>query len=564
MNATVPARPSESGERITRALGRFFSRWGVDPLQYHWLLQASIKMDFRSTNPLTRQSSGTKSALRSTVLLNLLFSGVMSLMFAHMANTFFYTVIMIGYAMAMMAMMVLMEFGLAVISPDDHLVLAHKPVSSRTFLAVRFSNLMFYVLILDGSLSVIPAMMGLACKQTSWLFPGVYLLVAVLAGFFVAGAVVAFYGFLMRWFNYERFKDVLVYCQVLLSFLFFFGYQLVPRLAGRLHNVDIVHLTHGWAVLFPSVWFAGLLELGLGHWSREALITGAGGLLLMVVALPGLLKAISLDYSENIGRMITASAKSREAKRGRRSGSSPGGRFARLLIPNVEERAFFSFIVTMLRRNRHLKLQLYPNFGLMIAMFVLAVMDHKHLSDPFSSAGRPGMAVTFVSMAFVLGAAGLANLLPYSDEYAGGWLFQVAPVVNTAAILKAVRKAILLFLFLPLLVLEGVLFSFFWPPLHAFELGLYGMLIGSIIFQVALFQFRGFPFSRKPEKGAQSRQFTIVLMMFSMFGVLFLIPMLLSRSQSVVAVTFAIMVVLNLILSAWCNRSYANKSLMPE
>ena len=566
MSGNFSSTPAESAsERITRTLGRFLSRWGVDALQYHWLLQASLKMDFRSTNPLASgQVSETKSALRNTVLLNLLFSGLMSLLFAARADTFFFAVIMMGYAMAMLAMMILMEFGLAVISPDDHLILAHRPISSRTFLTVRFSNLLFYVLLLGLSLSIIPAFAGWMCAHSRWFFPVVYLVVSMVAAFFVAGAVVVFYGLLMRWFNYERFKDVLVYCQIVLSFGFFFGYQLVPRLAGDFKGMDIERLTHGWSVLFPSVWFAGLSELALGYWRKEALITGATGVLLACVALPCLLKAISLDCSESIGRVITATAKSNARRSGTKRARNVLSRGWKLFFKDVEERAFFSFVVTMFRRNRHLKLQLYPNFGVMVAMFVLAVIDQKGLADPFSGQGSPGIFVSFTAMAFVFGAVGVVNVLPYSDEYAGGWLFHVTPIRRVETILKAIKKATFLFLFFPLLLLEGILFSFFWPPLHAFELGLCGLLIGSLLFQIALFQFRGFPFTRKPEKGTQSRQFVIVIMLSSVFGVMVLLPFLLSKSQLMVGAACAVMLFANVILSARNNRSFARHQMPAE
>ena len=101
--------------------------------------------------------------------------------------------------------------------------------------------------------------------------------------------MVAFYGLIMRWLHYERLKDVLVYCQILLSFLFFFGYQLVPRLAGNAGRCD--RAADPWlGALFPSVWFAGLLELGLGRWSWESMLTGGTAVLMMAVAMPGLFR----------------------------------------------------------------------------------------------------------------------------------------------------------------------------------------------------------------------------------------------------------------------------------
>ena len=80
-------------------------------------------------------------------------------------------------------------------------------------------------------------------------------------------------------------------------------------------------------------------------------------------------------------------------------------------------------------------------------MLVLAVVDQKRLPDPFSGQASAGMAVSFSAMAFVFGAMGLAAALPYSDEYAGAWLFQTAPIAKAEMILKAVKKAMLLFMF---------------------------------------------------------------------------------------------------------------------
>lgn len=565
MNEVPAAAESESrSERITRRLGVLLGRWGVDPLQYHWLLQASLKMDFRSTGPLMGQSrEGTKSSLRTTIWMNLIFSGMMSLLFAHMADTFFFTVLLLGYTMLMLAMMILMEFGLAVISPDDHLTLAHRPISSRTFLAVRFSNLMFYVLLLDLSLSAVPAFAGLMCRQSRWFFPPLYLFMSIVAGCFVAGTVIVIYGLLMRWFNYERFKDVLVYCQIAFSLLFFLGYQLVPRLAGDLQGVDTARLTHGWGVLFPSVWFAGLLELGLGHWTRDALLTGSAALAMVGLVVPWLFKGVSLDYSDQVGRMIAGSGKASPGRQPR-SGAGMVGWLAKLWANEGEERAFFCFVVGMFRRNRQLKLQLYPNFGIIIAMVALAVLNHDNLSDPFSGKGHPGMAVTFAAMAFVFGAVALVNLLPYSDEYAGGWIFQVAPVSRAETVVRAIRKAAILFLFLPLMMLDVVVFSFFWPILHAFEIGIYGFLLAMIVFQITLFRFRGFPFTKKLEKASQSRQFTMVMVLVSVFGVLVVLPLLVSPSQFVVLVTCAILAAVSLLLGILTDRHFAARSLTAE
>jgi ABC-2 type transport system permease protein len=557
MNTNIEqiAATESRAERITRVLGRILGRWGVDPLQYHCLLQCSLKMDFRSTNPLAKGRSETKSALRQTMVMNLIVSGLMSFFMANIAGCFFYTTLMIGYAMAMQAMMILMEFGMVVISPDDYLTLAHRPISSRTFFAVRFSNLMFYVLVLSLSLGALPAFAGLLCRDGRWYFPVVYLLVSTAAAVFTAGAVVAFFGFFMRWLRYERLKDAMVYLQIAMSFLFFFGYQLLPRMAGSAREIGIEQLTHGWGAIMPPVWFAGLLELVLGRWTWESALTGGAALVVMAIVMPWLFKTISLDYSEQVGRMMLGSGKPAKTGSGGVHKKTFTGWLSRMLCKDIEQRAYFSFILTMLRKNRQLKLRLYPNFGIIVAMLVLGIVDQKRMPHDAFSLGENQTLNAFATMTFIMGAMVLATVLPYSDEYAGAWLFHVAPLASPRAILKAVKKVAMLFLFAPLFLCTTCVFSFFWPVYNAVEFALCGMLIGTLALQIALLRFHDFPFSMKPEKGTQTRQYMLMMLGF-VFAAWMLMPLLFLCSQIVVLGACAALLAGNLLLGSYVNRRF--------
>ena len=80
-----------------------------------------------------------------------------------------------------------------------------------------------------------------------------------------AGVVTILYALLLRRVNYERFKDLLVYCQIIFSFVFFLGYQLLPRLAGNIREAGIADLAHSWMAASPSLWFASLVEVAQGR-----------------------------------------------------------------------------------------------------------------------------------------------------------------------------------------------------------------------------------------------------------------------------------------------------------
>lgn len=551
----MPAEPLSS--RMTRQLGHWLSRWGVDADQYHWLLQASLRMDFRSRSALqgTQESSHAKSALITTGLVYVIFSIMLaaSLRVAGV-GTFFFAVVMFGYAMTMMALSILIEFGIVVISPDDFLILAHRPISSRTFFAVKCSNLLFYTLLVDLSLDLAPSLIGWTFKDAPWQFPLVYLAIAALGGVFVAAVVAALYGLLLQRVNYERFKDLLAWCQVLFSFIFFFGYQLIPRLVGRVHGFRMENIP-GVAASLPPIWFASLNELGLGHFSWFAVALSLVALVTMLLLLPGLLRSVSLDYSDRIGGMVSA-AVDRGAKNKNRRGDAFVRWLERMSAFDQEERALFSFLLKMLRRNRQLKLQLYPNFGLVIALFALGVLEHENLNDPLAG-GKMGFATVFPLMAFLFGSMGFTASLPYSDEYEGGWIFYTAPIAHPERFLKAIKKALFIVLFVPLFLLNVFLFGLFWPVTHALAMSLYGLAIGLATFQATLFWFQVFPFSRKPEKGTQSRRMAIVFVMTIAYGIFMILPSFFSSYPAMLLGIVALLFGAVLILGRLNNRAYA-------
>jgi len=542
---------------IAGCVGRFLSRWGVDAEQYRWLLQASIRMDFRTQSIVVskNETSSTKSALKWTLVWNFLFSFFMSIgILIAGAKTFFFSVVLLGYGLVMVGMSILIEFGLVVISPDDFLILAPRPISSRTFFAVKLSNLCFYVLLLSLSLNAVPAVLGLACADSPWPFPLVYLSVALVAALFVAGAIAAIYGLLLRKIDYERFKDLLVYCQLAFSFLFFFGYQIVPRVRG-VTGVTIAMLWKSWAVLIPSVWFAGLVELGLGHLTWQGAVLGGVALGMVGLLLPAVLKSVSLDYSEKIGRMMSASE--RVAKPAAERKRPVVARVLdRLWLRNIEERAFFYFLIAMFRRNRVLKLQLFSNLGVVFAMLAVALLQKGGLRNPMRNSEFE-FAAALPAMATLLGAAGMATQLPYSDEYQGGWIFELAPVIQRKRVLKAVKKAAVCILFAPLFLITLVFLSFFWPIHHALAQSLYALFLGLVSFQLLLFKFKEFPLSRKLEKGAHSARFTFFLMMMLLFGLVLALPQFLVKKEFAFLVTIGVLALMSVVLGWWNNRVYA-------
>ena len=193
---------------------------------------------------------------------------------------------------------------------------------------------------------------------------------------------------------------------------------------------------------------------------------------------------------------------------------------------------------------------------MVIALFAIGVMEHQSLNDPLAG-GQMGVATLFPLMAFLFAAMGFTAALPYSNEYEGAWIFYTAPIAQPQRFLKAVKKAIFLVLFVPLFVLNVILYGIFWPLTHAIAMSVYGLAIGLATFQGMLFWFKSYPFSRKPEKGSQTRRLALVFVMMIAYGVFMALPSLFGSLPGVFPAVVALLFGAALLLGHLNNRAYA-------
>jgi ABC-2 type transport system permease protein len=508
--------------RFLVSLERAARRFGIDPHQYWHLLRISLLVDFRRQSAVASDQP-TRSALLMTCFVFGLFSLVLALFAFRTLSSFHYSLLFLAYSMLMIAFIVLSEFGVTIISPDDYVILGARPITSRTYFAVKLSNLLFYVFLIGSSLNIFPAVIGAFSDFADWRFPLIYFPVALWAGLFSAMLVVLLYGAVLRTVTYEKFKDVLVYIQVVFSFFVFFGYQLLLRAMPYLEQGQ-----HGGgrrvALLIPPGWFAGLVHVGLGQWERDYLLWAGWGVLMTGVLIGVGVRSFSLEYSQHLAQLHAVTAERRRLRR-----RVPLRVWERLMGNSPEERVAFSFVRQMLRRNRTLKLRLYPALGFPIAFLVIGILE-KNLADPFLSGSPVSSVVFFTALVGPLLVLNFHALLPYSEEHTAAWLFRVAPVRDLSRFFAGAKKAFLVSILLPLSLITGGLFSMFWAPTHAFLHAAVGFVLSYLFLGIVFLFYRGgFPFSQEPAKMAQTRQVALAFLSMPLWGAMFVLVYILYK-----------------------------------
>jgi hypothetical protein len=162
--------------------------------------------------------------------------------------------------------------------------------------------------------------------------------------------------------------------------------------------------------------------------------------------------------SERPVRLRTEEARSRKrdrastARAAEDTAASPGlaARWLALWMPDPIERASFRLAAAYMRRDRDLRMRLYPSLASYLAFPIIALID------PRVGSFAPALTVVMVSL---LPASALWTLKT-SSQYLAADIFRYAPLAGTAALFHGARKAVLLFLTAPVLAISSLLLGF--------------------------------------------------------------------------------------------------------
>jgi hypothetical protein len=494
-----------------------FRSVGADWNQFRAMLQVSIRMDFRGF-------SGRRSGKRlAPIFRSLFFYGFMGLFLsttlAGKVPLFIYSLLILTYSMFMMAFAVILEFGNSIVHPDDGDILGHRPVTSRTYFLARLANLLFYITVLSGALCLFPALIGLRVAGAPAFFPPVFFLMALAANLVAASLVVLIYTGMLRLMSYERFKDTVAYLQMVFSLVLFFLYQWLPRWS-RESLVMGGDFSSPWLLAAPPAWFAGAVQVLLGR-SRPGdtrLALAALGVSLILVCLA--FRRISVQYTMLVSRQLAVSRESsppkgeKTLKRAIPSGSG----FWEWIIPWYEARAAYYGVLRMIRRDRSVKMGIYPLWGMPLAVVLLALIQGD-LTDPFVSgpfsergslAGTLNFFIFFMSYFFLRG-------LTYSRHWKAAWIFHVAPLKSPGRFYQGVKLVVFIRLISPFYLLVALLYATQIPPAHALKHTLSLFILCLVASSIVSTRLREYPFSRRRERGEQSRRFAFFWVVFPFF-----------------------------------------------
>jgi ABC-2 type transport system permease protein len=481
-------------------------RLDVDPDQWRALVVAGLKLDFRSPTAGQSTASGLKRliAAQSMYLVLGLALGSMAL-FA--PDVFASGTVTLTVTMFLAAASVLIEFAVVVISPLDYDVLGFQPVSSRTYFAARFANVLFYTAVTTTMAAFLP----MAAYFFAHGFNPVLGLAGVVAFYLACTtttlAMIAAYVAMAHVVHPRRLRRVLTYLQLILSFAVYGGYLLLPELFDTQRLGALKVDKAAWMLLYPPTWFASYLDIAAGHHSALEILPALASLAALGLLVRAAAGRLSLDYSELLSRQFSRSEGVQ--RRAGRGWLQPLGR--------GERRAVGLLLRAQFRYDQRFRLGVLSIIPLTVFYLFLGLREGT-LADPFLASATPGghsssgsllyFAILFVPMMLIMSVS-------RSDAFRAAWVFYVTPASRGKLVLAA-KNLVVSWLLVPYLVCLAIVLAWFiGNPVHAALHILVEALLANVFLITMVALQPEVPFSKPIQKGQTTAGFFVLVLIGS-------------------------------------------------
>ncbi|MCY3739464.1 MAG: hypothetical protein OXH00_00435 [Candidatus Poribacteria bacterium] len=451
---------------------KIVERLGASPTQYSSLLQTEKLVQKRALEG--------KRFANLSLGLNCLFCFIISISIAIMVilrvDVFTYALMGITMSMVVVGLWTIPYFDV-LLSPTHYPVVAHTPISSRTYFLVKLTPILTYTVLLLVSSNLLPAIGGIWLRgedpsNFQFFFPLVYLLLVFMSGFFTIGVMTMFAGYLTKFYTKKGLRNIAQYAQFIFPALFptmwILFAQLSPRMLPEDFTADKLTSALKWFYVLPNGWFAGAVSLALGEIERQFLILAGLAVTstLFLVLVP--LRNIARGYSEYLSYLLGSESRQKSEVQVK----TP--LFARM-FRNHAIRAGLCLSTAYLCRDKRILQQFFISLGSILVIIVISTQDNlfflkwKWIQNSYAIGLSPGFSIMFcfVGMAFVD-----SFIVPvrYSEHWKAAWMLKLAPFTASSNLWRGVQATALFYLVAPCTLLMLCIAVVLWGVLGIFYL----------------------------------------------------------------------------------------------
>ncbi|MFP3322389.1 hypothetical protein R0K05_04745 [Planococcus sp. SIMBA_160] len=456
-----------------------FTRMGVDYAVMEKILRIKLTMDERRV-PTIFAENGKKKKEGNQFLKSLWIYGLYSLIlipFLLLGENYIYQVsIVFGMILFILMTSMISDFSVVLLDVRDKNIIQTKPVDKKTIAAAKIVHIMIYMTFVAGAFTTIPFLVGLF--RHGIVFSIIFFIELVLTILLVVVLTSLLYLFILRFFDGEKLKDIINYVQILLSVGVVVGYQVLIR-SFEVVDLDMAYTFSWWHFLIPPLWYGAPFEVLLnGNSSNYFIAFTVLAVLIPLVAIYAYAKLMP-SFERNLEKLLS------DTKTRKKSINWLDEAGAKWLCRSKEERVFYRFAASMMKKEREFKLKVFPVLGM--ALFFPFLFIFTYSVDGGLEEISDGNMFMFIYFCNVI-IPSVVFMLKFSAGYKGSWLFRAAPIERISAIHSGTLKAFFVKLYIPIFVFLSLVFIWIFsarilPDLAAVLLG--GLLQTLITYKIA-------------------------------------------------------------------------------
>jgi ABC-2 type transport system permease protein len=515
---------------------RLFAIAGVDFDQWKALTVVALKLDFRGSGLHQRQGEHETRAVIALIfqaIFYTLFGAVIAYMVWASRDLWLAGTIASTYIAFIIGMAVVLDHNSVISSPVDYAILGFRPVSSRTYFAVKLTNILVYTTALTTLAAWVPILVTSARQGVEI---GVALFLAIYGSSTATTLAIALgYSTVLRAVGPDAIERVLSYVQMTMSFAVYGGQFLISGVLTTARP-GTWSLPHSPLIfLYPGTWFGSYLELASGR-TRAAAITCAAASVVAVTLMASRLGGrLSLQYSETLGAMTVVA-------RARAAASTERRTRLGFWFTTGEARAVALLVRSQFRHDHRFRMGVLGLLPFTLLYMVMGVRNGA-IADPFAATRT--MQAWPLTMAVLASPTMLRMLLTRSDAFRASWIFFTCPS-DRMKIARSSKDVLVVFFLIPYLLVVSAIYGYVVGNLahvlvHVAFLG----LLAHLVLQIALLLDPALPFSRPMQQTRVTGfflGFTLVTILGSLF-IQFFSARIYSSAVSTLAAVAAILVI---------------------
>lgn len=512
----------------------------VDLKQWLVLTKVFIKKEIRQSSVSVFRSK--KAGNRSFYAL-LFFYFLTGLVFIPITtsnpNLFMPVTLLITYTMFMIGSLILVEYHNIILAPEDYVILAHKPISSRTFYFVKLSCLIFYVMLFSCILSV-PSFIALLVQgEVGWPLVLKAFIGLIFANATVSLAIVLMYTFILGKVSFNRMQNILAFFQISLAFLVYSSFFILPKIMeiSRFFNLTLMDMPL--LVLLPATWFSSYVMLGSGNADLIYWLLASLSLCIFLLLVIFSVSKLSLNYAERLLSLSSRKIRRRKVKSGFH-------RIFYFFATAYEERVVARLIINQFLYDNKFKLAVLGILPLTM-FYLFRGIQYGALADPFVTHKIDMSKTGLLYLLIFLFPMMLRTYVTQSDNYQASWIFYVTPT-KVWRLVYAEKNFLMVFFVLPFLLILGLIFYYYFQNiLHVLLHILFLGTLAHLFLQFAFLYSPDLPFSKPNIRGQRSRHLALLFLLIP-FLLYFSLPLIFKYIYSALS-NFSLMILAFLVIS---------------